>query len=247
MDRASLGFSGRELATLWWKGGGALGIGPTSPEAMNMPASVSVSPETFGYAVYVTRSVWAGVILHAANNSAAFWLAFIGNCFSCRWLVPGPDLGRLHDRLPRGPPAPGLPGAGPATGDDDPRPARRHRPDAAAPAAPRTGACSGPGAHPGPAGSGAWPAGHPRLPRADPDHVPPAGLTRPCCRRRRRRRPACVRVVTACGCGSRRSPGRSWRPGRGRPCGRSDRGRRAPGPGRRGWRRRPVRSPRSTP
>ena len=44
-ERASLGFAGRELALLWWNGGGALGLGPTSPEAMNMPPSVSVDPE----------------------------------------------------------------------------------------------------------------------------------------------------------------------------------------------------------
>jgi hypothetical protein len=44
-DRASIGFSGRELATLWWRDGGALGLGPTSPQAMNMPASVSIDPE----------------------------------------------------------------------------------------------------------------------------------------------------------------------------------------------------------
>jgi TonB-linked SusC/RagA family outer membrane protein len=44
-DRAAIGFSGRELATLWWRDGGALGLGPTSAEAMNMPPSVSVDPE----------------------------------------------------------------------------------------------------------------------------------------------------------------------------------------------------------
>jgi membrane protease YdiL (CAAX protease family) len=27
----------------------------------------------FGWAVWVTRSIWAGVLLHAANNAAAFW------------------------------------------------------------------------------------------------------------------------------------------------------------------------------
>jgi hypothetical protein len=44
-SRASIGFSGRELATLWWRDGGALGLGPVSPKAMNMPPSVSVDPE----------------------------------------------------------------------------------------------------------------------------------------------------------------------------------------------------------
>ncbi|MSR35282.1 MAG: hypothetical protein EXR95_01390 [Gemmatimonadetes bacterium] len=44
-DRASIGFSGRELALLWWDGGGALGLGQVSPEAMNMPPSVGVDPE----------------------------------------------------------------------------------------------------------------------------------------------------------------------------------------------------------
>jgi hypothetical protein len=44
-DRAAIGFSGRELAILWWRDGGALGLGPTSPEAMGMPPSVSVDPE----------------------------------------------------------------------------------------------------------------------------------------------------------------------------------------------------------
>jgi TonB-linked SusC/RagA family outer membrane protein len=43
--RAAIGFSGRELATLWWRDGGALGLGPVSPKAFNMPASVSVDPE----------------------------------------------------------------------------------------------------------------------------------------------------------------------------------------------------------
>jgi hypothetical protein len=43
--RASIGFSGRELATLWWRDGGALGLGPVSPKAFDMPPSVSVDPE----------------------------------------------------------------------------------------------------------------------------------------------------------------------------------------------------------
>ena len=44
-ERASLGFSGRELAILWWKNNGNLGLGPVSAEAMNMPPSVSIDPE----------------------------------------------------------------------------------------------------------------------------------------------------------------------------------------------------------
>ena len=44
-DRAAIGFSGRELALLWWDGGGALGLGTVSPEAMNMPPSVGIDPE----------------------------------------------------------------------------------------------------------------------------------------------------------------------------------------------------------
>jgi TonB-linked SusC/RagA family outer membrane protein len=44
-DRASLGFSGRNLLVLWWEGGGALGVGDVSPEAMNMPPTVGIDPE----------------------------------------------------------------------------------------------------------------------------------------------------------------------------------------------------------
>jgi len=44
-DRASIGFSGRELAVLWWDGGGALGLDALAPQAMQRPASVAIDPE----------------------------------------------------------------------------------------------------------------------------------------------------------------------------------------------------------
>jgi len=44
-QRASLGFSGRELAIVWWKDNGELGLGPVSSKAMNHPATTALDPE----------------------------------------------------------------------------------------------------------------------------------------------------------------------------------------------------------
>jgi hypothetical protein len=44
-QRVALGFSGRELAVIWWKDKGDLGLGPVSPRAMNHPATRALDPE----------------------------------------------------------------------------------------------------------------------------------------------------------------------------------------------------------